>query len=1061
MLESHSPTPHQLFILTLLDLATQMMIGSAKEARGLYQLQSSTLTQINQTKPPQPFVAATFNFKPQDIDVWHCRLGHLSNNRTHLLLKCNPDLPVSPIEHCEHCHFSRQKRLSFSLSNSVASKPFELIHTDIWGPLRVVSYDGFSYFLTIVDDHSRAVWTFLMRHKSETKHLLQSFCQMVCNQFNTKVRTIRSDQGLEFQLKDFYAQQGIEHQMSCVERQEQNGRVERKHQDILNIARALRFQAGLPLKFWSDCILHAVYLLNRLPTPLLSNLSPYQQLYNKPPDYNTLRVFGCLCYASSLDRHRTKFDSRARQGIYLGVVAGIKGYKIFDLQSQSVFVSRDVQFHENKFPFTASHEHFDPVVPVPMFPAGFHDPGPALETPRGPSHIPGMEDGSSTPYELSPVQNTTETFHQAYHQESLSPPSIQISDQRSSPTSTELSPTQSSTNQSPPQQPQPTRRSHRQIKTPAYLTDYMVGHVRSPYPINSYTTYDQLSHKHKYLAMTITNLNEPTSFNEAVKDENWRNAMKNELQALEDNHTWDIVPCPEGKKPVGCKWVFKVKLHADGKIERYKARLVAKGFTQIYGVDFLDTFSPVVKMNTVKLLLAVAAVKSWHLEQMDISNAFLHGDLEEEVYMELPQGIHGDHTQNAVCRLRKSLYGLKQASRQWFAKLTEALLKFGFTQSLLDYSLFTKSSSQGKLVMLVYVDDLIISGDNMDLINEVKRYLGTEFKVRDLGQLKYFLGLEVARSTKGISVCQRKYCLDILKDTGFLDSKPINTPVDMKTRLSRNEGEALSEITEYRKLIGQLNYLVTTRPDIAYSVQQLCQFQAEPHSSHLQAAHRILRYVKGAPGQGLFFSSANELVIKGYCDADWGACPDTRKSITGYCTFLGESLITWKAKKQSTVSRSSSEAEYRAMSQLSCEVQWLKQLLNDMFVTHDAPIEVYCDNKSSIHMAENPVFHERTKHIEIDCHVIRERVKNGLISLKYVCTDRNLADVFTKGLSAHRFHWILFKLGVYDIYSPACGGVSTMVDCERASAVEKSWNNTQREGNELYSPGLEDRSRVT
>ncbi|CAN1315366.1 Retrovirus-related Pol polyprotein from transposon TNT 1-94 [Linum perenne] len=1001
------------------DLATHTMTGFAREAKGLYQLQtSSTLSAFQQHKP---FVASTYNLQPQEINLWHCRLGHLSNHTTQILSKCNPDLDIGIVAHCEECHLSIQKKLPFPSSMNISSEPFALIHTDIWGPLRVISHDGHAYFLTIVDDYTRAVWIFLMKHKSEASSLLQTFCHMAQRQFNKKVKTIRSDQGLEFHMKEFYAREGIEHQMSCVERQEQNGRVERKQQDILNIARALRFQSGLPLIYWSYCVLHAVHILNRLPTPLLSNQTPY--MYNTSPDYSHLKVFGCLCYASSLDRHKTKFDHRARQCVYLGVAAGIKGHKLLDLNTKQVFVSRDVLFHESIFPFrhhmhssehTHSHLH-DPVASESLFPASpFHTNLPDFEATRGPSNAHSVEDGSpisATPHEeLLHHQDSSITSPTSSHQNHIS------QSPQSSP-----SPLPSDSPPSPSDSPQITRRSSRNTRPPPYLADYITSHAKSNYPITSFTTYDQLSSKHKLYALNTTNLTEPRTFDEAVKEEHWRNAMRAELQALEDNQTWDIVDCPEGKKPVGCRWVYKIKLQSDGRIERYKARLVAKGFTQVYGIDFLDTFSPVVKMNTVKLLLAVAATKQWHLEQMDISNAFLHGDLEEEVYMDLPQGIHGID-RGKVCKLRKSLYGLKQASRQWFSKLTEALQRFGFIQSLSDYSLFTKSSDRGNVIMLVYVDDLIISGDSMSLINEVKQFLGTEFKVRDLGKLKYFLGLEVARSSAGISVCQRKYALELLKDTCFLDCKPIKTPVDMKTRLSKEDGNPLLDISEYRTLVGKLNYLVTTRPDIAYSVQQLCQFQAEPCSTHMQAAHRILRYVKGTPGQGLFFSSSNELILKGYNDADWGACPYTRKSITGYCTFLGDLLITWKAKKQSTVSKSSSEAEYMALSQLSCEVQWLKQLLRDMFVPHESTISIYCDNKSSIHMAENPVFHERTKHIEIDCHVIKERIKSGLITLKYVCSDRNLADVFTKGLSSNRFQWMLFKLGVHDIYSPACGG---------------------------------------
>ncbi|CAL1413854.1 unnamed protein product [Linum trigynum] len=368
----------------------------------------------------------------------------------------------------------------------------------------------------------------------------------------------------------------------------------------------------------------------------------------------------------------------------------------------------------------------------------------------------------------------------------------------------------------PTQSPIPLRKSDRTSHPPLWHQDYFVGTSQSKYPMSSYMNYSQLSQQQKHYSLAVTNLQDPQTFDEAMKEEWWREAVREELRALIANHTWDIVDCPVGKKLIGNKWIFKTKLLADGAIERYKARLVAQGFTQIPGIDFLDTFSPVAKINTIKILMAVAAVKDWHLSQMDISNAFLNGDLEEEVYMKIPQGIEG--MEGKACRLRKSLYGLKQASRQWYAKLTEALISFGFTQSYSDYSLFTKKNDKGIAVVLVYVDDLIFSGDNEELIQEAKDFLSRQFKVRDLGKLKYFLGLEVARSSSGISITQRKYCLDLLNDTGFLNGKPSKTPSDMKTRLSQCSDEPYKDPHQYKSLIGRLGYLTTTRPDIAFAV---------------------------------------------------------------------------------------------------------------------------------------------------------------------------------------------------------------------------------------------------
>ncbi|CAI0377901.1 unnamed protein product [Linum tenue] len=334
---------------------------------------------------------------------------------------------------------------------------------------------------------------------------------------------------------------------------------------------------------------------------------------------------------------------------------------------------------------------------------------------------------------------------------------------------------------------------------------------------------------------------------------------------------------------------------------------------------------------------------------------------------------------------------------------------------------------QGRVVVvLVYVDDILIAGSYLGDIEQLKLFLSKEFKVKDLGQMSYFLGLEVLRDHKGISLSQKKYCLELVTDTGYLEAKGCLSPVDCNVKLSTTQGEPLPDATVYRRLIGRLHYLTITRPDITYAVQQLAQFQENPCVEHLQAAHRVIRYLKQTPGQGLLFRADSKLELQGFCDADWASCPDSRRSLTGYCTFLCTSLITWKTKKQTTVSRSSSEAEYRALAQVVCEVQWLRNLLLEMGVQVPLSINLFCDNKSALHIAENPVFHERTKHIEIDCHVIRERLKSGLAKLSHIRTDDQVADIFTKGVTRYRLKFLLDKLGVFNAYSPACGGVSDL-----------------------------------
>lgn len=510
---------------------------------------------------------------------------------------------------------------------------------------------------------------------------------------------------------------------------------------------------------------------------------------------------------------------------------------------------------------------------------------------------------------------------------------------------------------------------------------------------------------------------EPKTYEEASQLECWQRAMNAEVQALEENNTWKIVDLPNGKHPIGCRWVYKVKYHADGTIERYKARLVAKGYTQMEGVDYFDTFSPMAKLTTVRVLLALASAKGWFLEQLDVNNAFLHGDLYEEVYMELPPGFTSAKP-NQVCQLQKSLYGLKQASRQWYSKLSSALISLHYSQSAADHSLFIKTEGASFTALLVYVDDIVLAGNNFDEIKYVKAFLDQQFKIKDLGPLRYFLGLEISRSKSGLLLNQRKYTLEILSDSGFLGTKSASTPMDASTRLQKDAGAPFSDASSYRRLVGRLLYLTTTRPDICYAVQQLSQFVSQPMDIHFQAATRVLKYLKGSPSKGILFPANSTLKITGFADSDWAGCLDTRRSITGYCVFVGSSLVAWKSKKQSTVSKSSSEAEYRALAALTCELQWLSYLLHDLHLPSTEPYTIYCDNKSAVYLAHNPSFHERTKHIEIDCHIIREKIQLGLIHLLPISSAAQLADVFTKPLPPNPFHESITKLGLLDIHSP-------------------------------------------
>jgi len=345
----------------------------------------------------------------------------------------------------------------------------------------------------------------------------------------------------------------------------------------------------------------------------------------------------------------------------------------------------------------------------------------------------------------------------------------------------------------------------------------------------------------------------PKIVHEASKKGEWREAMKTEMKALEKNETWEKCILPTGKKPVGCRWVFTIKHKVDDTIERYKARLVAKGYTQTYDIDYSETFSPVAKIDTIRVLFSIAANKNWPLDQFDVKNAFLHGNLKEEVYMEAPPGFSEDFQINEVCKLKKALYGLKQSPRAWFGRFTAAMKRYGYKQSNSDHTLFLKRKGDLITCLIIYVDDMIITGSDIEEISQLKNNLFRKFEMKDLGGLKYFLGIKVLRSNKGIFISQRKYIMDLLAETGMVDCKPADTPIQVNHGLKFEEGANLADKERYQRLVGKLIYLSHTRPDIAYAVGVISQFMHQPQEDHMEVVMRIDRYLKGTPGSGIMF----------------------------------------------------------------------------------------------------------------------------------------------------------------------------------------------------------------
>jgi hypothetical protein len=504
---------------------------------------------------------------------------------------------------------------------------------------------------------------------------------------------------------------------------------------------------------------------------------------------------------------------------------------------------------------------------------------------------------------------------------------------------------------------------------------------------------------------------QPTYFKEVAKEPHWVQAMNQEIDSIEKNQTWDLVDFPSHKKSIGVKWVYKTKLNEKGQIEKHKERLVSKGFSQQPGIDYGETFAPVARLDTVRTLLDIAAHHKWQVYQMDVKSAFLNGFLEEEVYVNQPPGFEDLKHPKKIYWLKKSLYGIKQAPRAWYNRIDTYLIKIGFNRSQNEPTLYTKIDEHGKiLIVCLYVDEMIYTG-NLELTN-FKHAMQSEFEMTDLGMMKYFLGIEVDQSTKGIFVCQQKYAADILKRFHMEECNPIETPIPLGTKVSKKDEGPIVDSTLYKILVGNLLYLTTTRPDIMYASSLVSRFMESPKYSHWKMVKRILRYVAGTLNSGLWYTKSDTNQLSSYTDSDFAGSLDDRKSTSGHVFQLGMNLISWASKKQPIVSISSIEAEYLAATSASCQAVWLRRILKDMSHTEKDPTHIFCDNTSAIALSKNHVFHKKGKHIETRFHFIRELVNNGDIALQFCGSRYQLPDISTKPLGKFVFDFQRQCLGI-------------------------------------------------
>ena len=954
------------------------------------------------------------------FELWHRRLGHPSSKVVqNVLSSCNirllnKDKGIDNI--CSACCFGKFHKFPFPSSQTVYTRPLQLIVSDLWGYSHIPTPHGHKYYISFVDVFSRYTWIFLIKQKSEALEILKCFKSQVELQLNAKIITVQSDWGGEYRpFTNLLAFFGVTHRKSCPGVHEQNGLIERKHRHIVEHGSALLAQSSLPFKFWGEAFRTAVYLHNRLPTPILSNKSPFEILFHQKPNYSLLRVFGCLCYPNMRPYNNHKLAYRSTECTFLGYSANHKGYKCLDKNGR-IYICRDVIFDETNFPFsTAAQIHSQPSILGPYNSSSSYSINPPVHSPMDTVH----DQCVSTFPPITSVHCDAPNLQELDHA---------LRDHQPAPNQSTLW----------DHQPANSTAQHHPVPYPNQPQQDHMGHT-SPEPSSVRPALPQLASSNRHPMATRSKCGvykpkvymaskEPKCLTEALNTEHWKLAMQDEFLALQRNNTWSLVPLPTDRQPIGCKWVFKVKENPDGSVHKYKARLVAKGFHQVAGFDFTETFSPVVKHTSIRVILTIALSYGWSIRQIDVNNALLNGDLHEEVYMAQPPGFEDPQHPHLVCRLHKSLYGLKQAPRAWFEKLQTALIQFGFVSSKSDQSLFYRVTNDHSTFVLVYVDDILVTGSNKQEIEGLITQISTCFALKDLGHLNYFLGIQVQATDQGFCLSQTKYIKDLLTKAKMHDAKSCSTPMTSGLKLTSFGSDPVSDAQLYRSVVGALQYVTITRPEISFSVNKVCQFMHNPLESHWKAVKRILRYLSGTLYHGLHLRKSSHLNITAFCDADWGSDPDDRKSTSGFCVYLGSNLVAWCSKKQSTVSRSSTEAEYRSLANVVAEVTWLQSLLGEIKIGMTRAPEVWCDNLSTVQMAANPILHARTKHIELDLYFVRDKVVRRQIQVKHIPANEQVADVLTKAVSSSLFPTWRTKLTVEDSSTISLsGGVKAVI----------------------------------
>jgi hypothetical protein len=904
------------------------------------------------------------------LQTWHYRLAHIGFDMIKKMAKLGVvtglQLTTQDPDHlCQGCQFGKHQRSSFPINHirQKADAPGDLLHTDICGRMAIPSKGGSLYFIIYKDDATSYRFVFCVHRKSEALKCFQNVCKMIFHDTGRQVRAIRSDRGGEFANKAFdkyLSDNFIRREFTAPYTPEQNLVAERENRTIMEGVCSCLYQAQIHQSFWAEAVQYVVYTLNRTGTRLLGGFTPYEAYTGIIPSVSHMHPFGCPVYIHIPAPLRKKLDPKAQKGIFVSYSEETKGYRVWLPDKQQIVTTRDVTFDEASFliqTFPPTVNTLPSLIPLPACLTASNS---ELEE----TVIP------PPPPEPDPIPNIP------LSQSVLLPPEQNLPSIASS----------SSTNPNPDSTP---AMSRRQINPPSRYGDwyYSFSAVAGTLPSVSKTYKEAL---------------------ESPLAHKWKEACDDKFDSLLTNHTWRLTNLPAGRKAIKCKWVFALKTKPDGSLEHFKARLVAKGCSQIPGVDFKETYSPTVKYDSIRSILAIAAAKDLEMRQFDIKTAFLHGGLEEEIYMNQIQGYEDKQYPSAVYLLLKALYGLRQASRAWALKMTAFLKEFDLVQAPVDHCVYYSATNGVITIVTIFVDDGLICSTNLERIDSILRFMSDVF-VTKVFEPEMYIGLHITRDRRNrtITIDQELYIQKkIIEQYGLSDAHAVSTPADPTSRLtahSNSDQMNLEPTFPFSNMVGSIQFAaLTTRCDISYATSAVATYkrQSAPTHAHCNAVKRIGRYLKGTKHLKLTLGGHSGTgVLTAYTDADYGSDPYDRKSRTGYVIFYNNGPVSWGSKKQTCVATSTTHAEYIALYTATKEVIWCRRLLAAVGEIQPGPTIVHSDSQSAMRLAINPEFHANTKHIDIKYHYTREEIVLHSIRLQYIHTTAQIADLLTKPLT--------------------------------------------------------------